>query len=138
MKTLANRLVVFAASAVVLGTMAYGQTNMKAEIPFAFRTANATLRAGTYQIKDVSSGGAANTMTLWNTASHRGVYVMSSPLDIDRPSRPSLVFLCGSQGCSLSEIRTSRGTLVYSAPHKAARDKEAVAVVSIPLTLNGD
>lgn len=35
MKTLANRHVKFAASAVGLGTMAYGQTGMKVEIPFA-------------------------------------------------------------------------------------------------------
>jgi len=137
MKTLANRLVMFAASAVVLGTMAYGQTNLKAEVPFAFRTASATLPAGNYQIK-ASNTGAATTMSVWNTATHRGVYMVSAPADTYRTARPSLVFLCGNHGCSLSEIRTGSGTYTYAAPHKAGRDKEAVAVVSIPLTLNGD
>jgi hypothetical protein len=47
MKSFTNRLVVFAAGAAVPGTMAYGQT-VKAEIPFAFHTANAGLPAGNY------------------------------------------------------------------------------------------
>ena len=137
MKTLANRLVMFAASAVVLGTMAYGQT-MKAEIPFAFHTANATLPAGSYVINNRPTTAQGNTIRMWNTSTHRGAFVMSTQSDLYQTGRSSLVFLCGKQGCSLSAIRTSRGTFTYPAPHKAARDKEAVAVVSIPLTLNGD
>ena len=137
MKTLANRLVMFAASAVVLGTMAYGQT-MKAEIPFAFHTANGTLPAGSYVINTRSTSAAADTIRLWNTATQRGAYVMSTQSDPYHTGRSSLVFLCGNQGCSLSAIRTSKGTFTYTAPHKAARDKEAVAVISIPLTPNAD
>jgi hypothetical protein len=38
MKSFTNRLAVFAASPVVLGTMAYGQTTLNVEIPFAFHT----------------------------------------------------------------------------------------------------
>ena len=39
MKTLSNRIALFAASAIVFGTVAFGQTApVKAEIPFAFRT----------------------------------------------------------------------------------------------------
>jgi len=137
MKTLANRLVMFAASAVVFGTMAYGQT-MKAEIPFAFHTANATLPAGSYAINTRATNSSDRTIRLWNTATQRGVYVMGTQADPDRSGRSSLVFLCSNQGCSLSAIRTSERTFTYPAPHKAARDKEAVAVISIPLTLKGD
>ena len=40
MKNVANRLIVFAVSALAFGTTAFGQTKrMTAEIPFAFRTA---------------------------------------------------------------------------------------------------
>ena len=137
MKTFTNRIALFAAGAVVLGTMAYGQT-MKAEIPFAFHTANATLPAGGYVINTRSISETGNTIRLVNAATHRGVYVMATQADPDRTGRSSLVFLCGSRGCSLSAIRTSRGTLTYPAPHKAAHDREAVAVISIPLTLNAD
>jgi hypothetical protein len=138
MKTLANRLVMFAASAVVLGTMAYGQTKMKAEIPFAFSTVNATLPAGSYEFSGQST---TNTTRLWNAASHRGVLAVSAPLDTYRTAtgHPSIVFVCGNEGCSLKEIRTSNGTLTYQVSHRATRDKEAVSVISIPLTaLNGE
>ena len=133
MKTLVNRLVMFAASAVVLGTMAYGQTQMKVEIPFAFHTANATLPPGSYVFYGSSVVGTA--MILEDAASHRSVLAMSGPVDShDRASRPSVVFVCVNGGCSLSAIRTANGTLTYPAPHKAARERGAVSVVSIPLT----
>src|SRR5947209_2924205 len=38
MKSIANRLFLFAAAALSLGTVAYGQTTVKADVPFAFRT----------------------------------------------------------------------------------------------------
>ena len=47
MKNIANRLIVLAASAFALGTVAFGQTRMTAEIPFAFHTVTGTLPAGT-------------------------------------------------------------------------------------------
>ena len=36
MKSITNRLFVFAATAVFLGTTAFGQTTMRADVPFAF------------------------------------------------------------------------------------------------------
>ena len=50
MKTLVNRIVMVAASAMVLGTLAFGQTEMKAQIPFPFRTSMSTLPAGEYTV----------------------------------------------------------------------------------------
>jgi hypothetical protein len=140
MKSFTNRLVVFAASAVVLGTMAYGQT-MKAEIPFAFRTTNASLPAGTYTIDRLSGAGFANMLHLYNTESHRSVVTVSTPLDAYRRAaeKPSMVFSCGGQGCVLREIKTSSGSYSYPASPKSARDHEAVSTIEIPLTTrNGD
>jgi hypothetical protein len=140
MKTIANRLVMFAASAVVLGTMAYGQSEiqMKAEIPFAFRVAESTLPAGSYVFYRESSNGTMTTGRLFNAASHRSVAVEGTRFDSSHTASgsPSAVFVCGkgNQGCSLSEIRLSNGTLSYAVPQKAARDKE----VSIALTPNAE
>jgi hypothetical protein len=141
MKSFTNRLVVFAASAVVLATMAYGQT-MKAEIPFAFRTANASLPAGNYIIDRVSGAGvAASVLRLYNTDSHRSVIAVSGPLDAYRGTaeKPGMVFACGGQGCILRAIKTSNGLYSYPASGKSVRDREAVSMIEVPLTTrNGD
>jgi hypothetical protein len=136
MKSFTNRFAIFAASAVVLGTMAYGQTTMKADIPFAFHTSNATLPAGTYTVNQVSGASSINTIRLFDTATHRSVLTVSLPPDVSRtaPEKPSMVFACGEQGCTLREIKTANGTFSYPSGHKAARDREALSMVQIPLT----
>jgi hypothetical protein len=137
MRSFTNRLAVFAASAVVLGTMAYGQTTMKAEIPFAFHTANATLPAGTYTINQLSGVSATTAMRLFDTATHRSVVAVSLPADIFRTAaeRPSIVFACtGEKVCTLREIKTGNGTYSYPAAHQLAREREAVSMIEIPLS----
>ncbi len=139
MKSFTNRLAVFAASAVLLGTMAYGQT-MKAEIPFAFHTANATLPAGTYTINRVASASVTNAMRLYDPATHRSVLAVSLPVDRFQAAEgnPSVVFACGEQGCTLRAIKMSNGTYSYPAAHKT-RDRETLSLIEIPLTpRNGD
>jgi hypothetical protein len=134
MKTLANRLAMFAASAVVLGTMAYGQTQTKVEIPFAFSAGKATLPAGSYLFYRHSLGSVTLTI-LENATSHHSVFAMGARVDPnDRPSQPSFVFACIGGNCSLSAVRMASGTLIYPSPHKAAREQGAVSLVSIPLT----
>ena len=133
MKTLATRLMIFAASAVVLGTMAYGQINVKAEIPFAFHTANGTLPAGTYQLIDQSNHNSPYIVRLSNSSTRQGVFLTSLPPDSYRTGRAALVFTCGNRGCRLSQIRTSAGTYTYYVPPKAGRNKESASVVEIPL-----
>jgi hypothetical protein len=140
MKSFTNRLAAFAASAVVLGSMAYGQT-MKAEIPFAFRTANASLPAGNYIIDRVPGTGITNTLRLYNTELRRSVVAVSAPLNMYRGAaeRPSMVFACGDRGCTLREIKTSNGSYSYPEWRKSERDNETVSLIQVPLTLrNGD
>ena len=136
MKSFTNRLVTFAVSAIVLGTMAYGQTTLNASIPFAFHTSNATLPAGNYTIDRLTT--ATNTMRLYNTDSRHSVFVPS--LAVDRFSavqKAVLVFACVEQICTLREIETSHGAYYYPEPHKTAR--ESVSMIEIPLTpRNGD
>jgi hypothetical protein len=132
MKTLVTRIGMFAASAVALATMAYGQ-NMKAEIPFAFQTANATLPAGTYLIYRMSQNGVADAVRLWNEETHHSVLAVALPFDVNRPAaNPSIVFACRSEGCTLREIKTTNGTLSYP-EHKAKRNGEVASLVSLPL-----
>jgi hypothetical protein len=134
MKTLANRIVMFAASAAALATMAYGQPRAQAEIPFAFHTANATLPAGSYLVSRVS-GGIVGQLLLENTVSHRSAIVLST--DFDAPataSHPSMVFACVNGNCSLKAISMDNGTLNFPARNKALVEQETASVVAIPLT----
>ena len=133
MKSFTNRLVMFAASAVVLGTMAYGQTTMTAAIPFAFSTSNAKLPAGNYTVNRMTT--ATDTMHLYNRESRRGVFVSSLPVDwFNTVRKPVLVFGCVEQECTLREIKTSSGTYTYPDSHKTARAREAVSLIEVPLT----
>jgi hypothetical protein len=134
MKTLANRIVMFAASAAALATMAYGQPRAKAEIPFAFHTANATLPAGSYLVSRVSRG-IVGELLLENTVSHRSAIVLGTEFDArTTASQPGIVFACVNGNCSLSAIRMGNGTLNFPARNKALVEQETASIVAIPLT----
>jgi hypothetical protein len=132
MKTIANRLIVFAAGVFALGSVAYGQTRMTAEIPFAFHTATASLPAGTYQFApQANSGGHMVVIRNVETrnASLAG-WAVHNVYDTAK-NKPVVEFLCGANGCSLKAIRTAAGSLEYPAQHKSK--KAEVAVISVPL-----
>jgi hypothetical protein len=134
MKTFVNRMFLFAAGAVVLGTMAYGQTQMTAKIPFAFRTTAGTLPAGTYSVNQLPGSGFNGGIKLWNTDSHQTALVMGAPRDsYSLPTRSAMVFACGNEGCALSAIKTTAGTYHYAAPRRSKRDKETLSMISIPV-----
>ncbi|MDP9170841.1 MAG: hypothetical protein M3N54_09520 [Acidobacteriota bacterium] len=140
MKTLTNRIALFAASAVVLGTMAYGQDRVvKAEIPFGFRTTNAKLPAGEYIVTQSTAHDGGYITVLLNRDSRQSVMVLGGPVEREASGAPVMTFQCGSEGCALASLRTSQGTTSYrvSRPRKS-RDNE-VAIVRVPLlTRSGD
>jgi hypothetical protein len=133
MKTIANRLIVFAASAIAFGAVAFGQTRMTAEIPFAFHTARTTLPAGTYEITDLQTGGNHHVVILWNTGSQKGTFAGNSMYNAYRtaPGRSVVEFACVEDVCSLKAIRTVSASLEYATPHKTWEEESAV--ISIPL-----
>jgi hypothetical protein len=140
MKTLANRIVMFAASAVLLGTMAYGQEHMRAEIPFAFNAADAPLPAGNYEFDSPTIHGSGTTIRVLNSDSHKVVIVLSLPLDPYHKAAdvPTANFVCQRGTCQLNSIRTYAGTYQYPATHKSGRDKESLSLLTIKLAeVNG-
>jgi hypothetical protein len=136
MKTIANRLIVFAASAIAFGTVAFGQTRMTAEIPFAFRTVSASLPAGNYEVRETSVGASFHMMSLWNTATQKGVFVGNPIYNPYRraASGTQLEFVCMDRKCSLKAIRSVNASLEYPTPGKS-KDDSKVAVVTIPVKL---
>lgn len=131
MKTIANRLIVFAASALALGTLAFGQNRLTADIPFAFQTPNGTWAAGTYQLTP-QANSAAHAVVIRNMATNKVAIAGHAMLDYTASSsKPVLKFLCGQGVCALTAIRTSSGTLEYSVSHKSKNAEWAV--VEVPL-----
>ena len=140
MKTTANRLIVFAVSALALGTAAFGQTRMTAEIPFAFRTVSGTLPAGAYNISDVRASAVQHMVYIQNIASGKGAFAGHPTFDLYKRTTgaPIVEFACVNGDCALRAIRTLDGVMEYSLPKSWKSEKE-VAIVNVPLKYsNGD
>jgi hypothetical protein len=135
MKSIANRLFLFAAAALSLGTTAYGQNILKADIPFAFRDAGGAAPAGHYTVR-VENNGSAYLAQIKNRATGRGLVGLTNRLGskVGAEIAPRLVFRCTEAGCQLSEIWTRDGG--FSVPVKHVRDPEYVA--SVALVAAGD
>jgi hypothetical protein len=136
MKSIANRLFLFAAAALSLGTAAYGQNILKADIPFAFRGPAGNAPAGHYTVR-VENQGSGYLAQIRDRATGRGVLSITNQLysKAGADIAPRLVFRCAEgAGCQLSEIWTRTGG--FSVPVKQVRDREYVA--SIPLVVAGD
>jgi len=133
MKTIANRIIVIAASVIALGTVAYGQTTMTAEIPFAFRTASTTLPAGTYTFD--TSSGFTHSVVIRNAATLHSTFAgVALVNDFSRTKgAPVAEFTCIGRSCTLTAIRSQRGSLEYAAPSKPKKSEDKVAVISVPL-----
>ena len=134
MKSIANRLFLFAAAALSLGTAAYGQDILTANIPFAFRASTGSVSAGHYTVRIVNNG-SGYLAQVRDSATGRGVISFTNRLGNGSAAiAPHLVFRCAETGCQLSEIWTLTGG--FSVPVKHLREREYLA--SVPLAAAGD
>jgi hypothetical protein len=135
MKTIANRMIVLAVSAIAFGTVAFGQSRMTAEIPFAFHTLNATLPAGTYEVRETQVGGSSHLVLLRNAASNKTSMLGGAVFNTYRTAAngAAIEFACKDGSCSLRAIRSSWSSLEYATPNKGRDKEKSMAVVSIAL-----
>ena len=136
MKNIANRFFLFAAAALSLGTAAYGQNLMKANVPFAFAVRGiAGASAGHYTVR-LENNGNGSIAQIRDSVTGKGVVSLAMPLDNKAGAaiRPHLTFVCADAGCQLSEIWTLTGG--FRIPVKHVRESEYVA--SVPLVTAGD
>jgi hypothetical protein len=136
MKSIANRLFLFAAAALSLGTVAYGQTTLKADVPFAFRLPGGATTTGHYSVR-IEENGNGPIAQIRDRDTGRGVATIANRLynKVGAAVTPRLVFRCtDGAGCQLSEIWTRTGG--FAVPVKHLHEPEYVA--SIPLVAAGD
>jgi outer membrane protein assembly factor BamB len=141
MKNVANRLIVFAVSALAFGTAAFGQTTrMTAEIPFAFRTVTGTLPAGSYLFTEAHAGQGQHVTVAENTSTGKSWMVGLPQADNwAKPRAASLEFTCVGNACSLQALNTGTGRLVYQTPRPRKDERALVSVVSVPVRIaNGE
>ena len=131
MKNIAKRLVVVAVGAVVVGMVAFGQTTMTAQIPFAFQTAQGTLPAGRYTVTELARG--AQVVRLRNQVSYKAameigtlaVYTEKQDLNTGK-----LIFRC-DDGCRLVSIQSPHHTInLSSRGHSGGREVAVIATVT--------
>jgi len=133
MKPITNRIAILAAAAVVLSTVAFGQTRtMKADIPFAFSTPSGALPAGAYVVSDETTRSGVHIARLRDAGFEHSAYVLSFQNDEYAKGSSAILFRCGEKGCVLSGLRSATGTVSYNVPRQSKRDKE-LALVAIPI-----
>jgi hypothetical protein len=126
MKNLTTKLTIAAAVMAVAAGAAAAQT-MKADVPFAFRTASGTFEAGTYT---VSVDNNQRMVLLEGTGRTKGAWVMPlAALTADKQSAAKLVFSCGADRCTLVQVWSGPNGAAYQfARPKTDRDDEASLV----------
>ena len=132
MKSIANRLFLFSAAALSLGTAAYGQTTLKADVPFAFQMPGGATAAGQYTVQ-LDSTASGKIVHINNRQTRRSALSLANKLDskAHEAIAPRLVFRCGQAGCQLSEVWTPEGG--YSLPAGGVHH-DPEYTTSIPLT----
>jgi hypothetical protein len=130
MKIVANRLFLFTAVALSLGTAAYGQSLLRASVPFAFQVPGAAAFAGHYTVR-LENSGTGKIVQITNNETGRSTVSLSYALDTNSrgPISPRLVFRCGETGCALSEVWTA--TAGVRLPVSRVRGPEYLASVSL-------
>ncbi len=132
MKTIANRIFQCAAGAALLTASAFAQTNMTANIPFAFHASGVSMPAGTYRLDKTSTPSGSTLIVLRDSASKNPVVAVAGSLGSEHVSRGArIVFRCKESGCDLRQVWTNEAG--YSIPGHA-KDKADDRLASIPLT----
>ncbi|HKE26173.1 MAG TPA: hypothetical protein VKB88_27640 [Bryobacteraceae bacterium] len=132
MKTIANRIFQCAAGAVLLSASAFAQSNMTANIPFAFHANKVNMPAGSYRVDADTTHGGTPVIVLRSQADQNKAIALGTPLGSPADSKgPRLVFHCSESGCDLRQVWTPE--VGYGYPSNA-KEHAGDRVASIPLT----
>ena len=132
MKTIANQILQCAVGAVLLSASAFAQSNLIANVPFAFHANKLNMPAGSYRVDAETTHGGAPVIVLRNQADQNKVFALGSPLGSTIANRgPRLVFRCNEGVCDLRQNWTPEAGYSYPSHTKDRADDR---LASIPLT----
>jgi len=136
MTNFTTRMMIAAATLVVAAGSASAQY-LKADIPFTFRAGDATMAAGTYQVKTTTLTGGHPVYQIRSADGARSVLLMAnSQVDPKKEwaSRGEAVlsFDCGTGRCALTEVWNGSERFANAVPHpKLSRDETTRAAVVV-------
>jgi len=134
MKNSTTKLMIAAALMAVAAGAASAQT-LKADVPFAFRTANGTLGAGTYTI----SMDKVNRIVLIQSRTESAMLLPTTRLDGVKAGDAKLVFSCGVSHCTLVQVWSGNGNAAYEFhSSKPDRDGDATQASLVEIRLHSD
>jgi hypothetical protein len=129
MKTIANRILQCAAGAVLLSASAFAQSNMTANIPFAFHANKMNLPAGSYRVDANTTQGGTPVIVLRSNVDQKATIALGSPLGSPAGNKGSrLVFRCNEGGCDLRQIWTSEAGYGYPSHGKDHADDRLASI----------
>ena len=138
MINLMNRIAGFAGLVMLTGAAAFGQSEMKIDVPFTFHTSQATMAPGTYTITPVAYAGSAPVYRLRNAETRKSILVVA-PMSVrraadDKDFGAKADFMCAGEYCALSAIYNLSNPSGNGIPVqlKNAPRGEKVASVSVP------
>ena len=137
MNNLTLNLMLATAALMVASSVAPAQT-MKAQIPFAFRSAGKTMAAGTYLVRTTSAG---DMFQLTDLASGNSILLMPA-IRLDPPKAWQaggggvLQFACSDNGCSLKRIWTDRGSPVHEFTDPNGSNDKPIYVAAVRMVID--
>ena len=127
MKTNWVRTLMLSAAALTLGSAAYGQSRMVAEIPFSFRVNGTELPAGSYSVERPMNT-ARDVVQFSNGRDIKVVFGFSAHAYAQGPAR--LIFTCRETGeCSLVQVWDTYGAGIEFKSKMTSAEKERLAVI---------
>lgn len=114
---------------------AYGQGPLRAEIPFGFRTTNASLAAGKYAVMPLAHGNVG-VVRMENLQTGTSTMMIAASTIEKSTGGARMVFKCGSvRGCALAEAYGDDGWgWRFNTPRLSSAEKERLAVVFLHRT----
>lgn len=124
---------------VLNGAMAFAQSEMKLDVPFAFAVSNVEMPAGKYYISDLNGARTIPYFRIQHAETGKTAIAVSSH-GVDRKGKitkyvPQVAFECAGSNCALSAVYQIGAFSGRAFPVKKLAPKNAqVATVVIPAT----
>jgi hypothetical protein len=130
MNTTWIRTLMLSTAVLTMGSAAYGQSHLTAEIPFSFRINGTELPAGKYSV-DRANVSTKNVVELNNGKGVKLALGHTAYGDEDKQAR--LIFSCrDGSGCTLVQAWYDHGFgLEFNKPKPTGADNERMAVVIV-------
>jgi hypothetical protein len=124
------RTLTLSAAALTMGSAAYAQDHLVAQVPFSFWINGTEMPAGNYSI-DRPSIGTRSVVQV--NDGHNNKMAMGIVVNGNEPGAARLIFTCGeTSGCRLAEVWDGSGAQVkLPKPKLTSAEKERLAVVIV-------